>query len=105
LGNLNITQAIDGLKLVAKDLNGDKDHEYQILSVKADNVTVNDFTLMHKDSSVLLSLYASESISDLGFRLLKKTCWSHFSEFVSDVKLENIKISVILGEQQQQPQI
>jgi hypothetical protein len=47
---------------------------------------------------VILSLYSSEKLTDLGFRFKEQTCWEKFEKIVEGVKPEEIEFSLFINQ-------
>lgn len=63
----------------------------EIVSLKSGS-EFNDFTFVHGGQKVLLSLYWSESVQDLGFRFTEQQCWRTFVDMLKEVSPVNVKL-------------
>lgn len=61
--------------------NVDDVNRVEIASWKGDS-EVNDYTFVHGGQKVILSLYWSESVQDLGFRFAEKQCWRTYVDML-----------------------
>jgi hypothetical protein len=104
MGGLNISHDAENLRIVPKvSLMNDTLEEnilkYDLVSLQSNKIDFNEFTFKHNETSFLLSLYNSESIKDLGFRVESILCWNYFLDYVKVYKTEKINFSLSLFDQ------
>jgi hypothetical protein len=63
----------------------------EIVSLNGDQTDVNDFTFVHRGQKVILTLYSSEGIHDLGFRFVDKQCWRNYVDMLRTVTPLNVR--------------
>lgn len=64
----------------------------EIVSFRDESVEFNDYTFVHGGQKVLLSLYWSESVRDLGFRFVEQQCWRSYVDMLRSLSPRNVRL-------------
>lgn len=67
-----------------------------ILSLKPEENVLNKFTLMHKNESMLLSIYHKADLDLEGFRVKDVECWRKFERMIETDKQAKISLTLAL---------
>lgn len=65
---------------------------FEIVSVRGESSDLNDYTFVHGGQKVVLSLYWSEDVHDLGFRFREQQCWRTYVDMLRGLGPRNVKL-------------
>jgi len=67
---------------------------FEIVSFRDESSDLNDYTFVHGGQKVVLSLYWSENIQDLGFRFREQQCWKSYVDMLRSVGPKNVRLAL-----------
>lgn len=86
---------LEELRILPKEEPKEKLSKSVILSVRPEESMFNNFTMEHKNETMLFTLFHDKDFTDEGFRVKNLTCWEKFEEMMD--QNEQVKLSMKLS--------
>jgi len=67
-------------------------NRFEIASFRDESSDLNDYTFVHGGQKVVLSLYWSESVQDMGFRFREQQCWKSYVDMLRGLGPRNVRL-------------
>jgi len=65
---------------------------FEIASFRDESSDLNDYTFVHGGQKVVLSLYWSENVQDMGFRFREQQCWKSYVDMLRGLGPRNVRL-------------